>query len=701
MSFPVGLPTTLVTYTAANPAGGGPATGTVTFAPTVPAVVVDGYGTVFSGRGLYRFDAQGRLVDGTGAVGVRLLPNDVPGSNPAGWVWMVTVAVTGAPQRTYYVSVSQDQAAVDLRDLEQLDPARATYVAVPGPAGLTGPEGVAGATGATGPQGATGPAGPQPPLGAAGAGDTIALMSTDPTTTNSRTPTGHQASHATGGTDPLTPGAIGAETPAGATSKADAAVAGHVAATDPHGDRAYADGKFQPQVLATISSLLATNPFYVAHRGSGGEFPEHTMASYASTVGAGAKAIEVSVHCSADGVLFCMHDSTLDRMTNSTWTGSHTTWTWAALNQRAKIVGVPLLGPGWADQPIPTVREVLDRYVGKTVIWLEAKGNSAVTPLQNLILTYPGATKSVAWKAYYLSTSLTWAKSNGFKVWAYTDPATTQAQMDAVDANVDYWGVPWESTDAQITAVVGRAGGKAVMVWEVHRRSEVARLTGLGVKGIMCSQYLYATRSTAGGTADDFFTQVKAPGNIGAVHSDPAAAMKWDTGAGTSVVYLNKLGGAALSLGWFCPVVPGTNGYKITWDMMFPVVPASSLHAGIYFGKAADDMYTFSSTANTSGGYHMLLRGAGDMQFYKHAAGVASGTQLDTVLTATPVAGGWMSFEAEVNATQVVLRRIDGTAVVRTVANTDFRGGYFGLHNGSLTDTTTAPRWRNVKVVAL
>lgn len=52
------------------------------------------------------------------------------------------------------------------------------------PTGVQGPAGPAGATGATG------PAGPQPPLGAAGAGDTIALKSTDPSTTNSRPPTG-------------------------------------------------------------------------------------------------------------------------------------------------------------------------------------------------------------------------------------------------------------------------------------------------------------------------------------------------------------------------------------------------------------------------------------------------------------------------------------------------------------------------------
>jgi hypothetical protein len=56
----------------------------------------------------------------------------------------------------------------------------------------------------------------------------------------------HADSHATGGSDPLTPTAIGAE-PAGTSS---ASVAAHASATDPHGDRTYADSK-----LAKASNL--------------------------------------------------------------------------------------------------------------------------------------------------------------------------------------------------------------------------------------------------------------------------------------------------------------------------------------------------------------------------------------------------------------------------------------------------------------
>ncbi|MFD5848300.1 hypothetical protein [Streptomyces chartreusis] len=67
---------------------------------------------------------------------------------------------------------------------------------------------------------------------------------------NARTPTTHASSHADGGSDPITPAAIGAD-PAGT---ATTAVTTHSGAADPHGDRAWADSKF-----ATTTALGTLN----------------------------------------------------------------------------------------------------------------------------------------------------------------------------------------------------------------------------------------------------------------------------------------------------------------------------------------------------------------------------------------------------------------------------------------------------------
>ncbi|MFB7592422.1 hypothetical protein [Streptomyces sp. NPDC056169] len=185
MPFSPGVPTVLVTYTAATPAGGQPSRGTVEFTPVAPAISLPDHGVVYAGRGIYTLDDQGRLVDTDGTVGVPLLPCDIPGANPAEWVWQVTVVLADAGPRRFYLSLSITESEVDLGKVTQVDPSRAHYVTVPGPRGEQGPPGV------------QGPPGPTP---------------------------------------------ADAETPAGALEK----IAAHAAAADPHGDRAWASEQFYP-----------------------------------------------------------------------------------------------------------------------------------------------------------------------------------------------------------------------------------------------------------------------------------------------------------------------------------------------------------------------------------------------------------------------------------------------------------------------
>lgn len=479
----------------------------------------------------------------------------------------------------------------------------------------------------------------------------------------------------------------------------DEALTAHTTATDPHGDRAWANNQFVPLALVDLQSYLSTVPFYAAHRGSGNEFPEHTLTAYTGAAGAGAKAIEVSVQISADGVLFCMHDTDLTRITAGTWTTAPTTWTWAALNNAVQIDQRALLGPGWALQPITTLKEVMDRFFGKVIIFLEGKSSASIVPLQNLLLRYPNPQNSVIWKNYYTNNSFPWAKAHGFVTWGYTDPTTTMAQMDAVDSLIDFWGVPWEATDAQFQAVLARPGGKKVMSWEVHRRSEVTRLLNLGVSGIMASQWLYLGRTTASLTQDQWFAQVKAPGEIGAAHSDSTYALKFDTG---SSAYVPTATGDSVLLGSFCPVASGATGYKISFDMMWPVLPTGTLHAGLYFGAADDSKHKFGA-ANSVGCYRMELRpNSGAMQLYTVASGATSGVQVGTDATTSGAltAGSWYSYQITVDATSVTLARTDSTGWSKVFSDTTYRGGYLGIHNGSLTDPTTIPRYRNFKITA-
>lgn len=475
------------------------------------------------------------------------------------------------------------------------------------------------------------------------------------------------------------------------------AITDHEEGDDPHGDRAWATSQFIPGGAET-AAFLAQEGFYVAHRGSGGEFPEHTLAAYESAVAAGARAIEVSVGITADGVLVCLHDPTLDRTTNST--GQLVDYSWAEVRNTVRAAPQALLGSGWENQPLVPLREVLDRFLGRVTIFLEPKANEAYTPLRMLLRNnYPGAQESVVWKDYYLSTALSGARSEGYTVWAYVDAGTTDEQMAAVDANVDMWGVPYGMTDLRIADVVAR--GKPVICWEVHRHSDVARLSDLGVQGFMCSQMLYLTRQPFF-ASDRFSSEISVPGTLPTVNYSDTRALKYD-GAGGAYIENSLPLGSVLMGGHRAP---DAESHTIRFSMKWEVVPGSTLHSGIAFCRSWDDPYVFSTANNTysgersPGGYHVVMRGNGDMQLFSHTEGVTSGTLLGTIATPTPVNDTYMDFEVVVTETHVTLRRLDGAEAPYevSVANTDYRGRYWHLSVGSVNSATNLPHWSGVTV---
>lgn len=170
-----------------------------------------------------------------------LLPTDEPGIEPAtGRYYRLVETVSGVPVRTRTFEVPAGVGDLNIDDLVVADPGLPGYVR--------------GATGATGP---AGPAGPQPPLGAAGAGADTALVSTDPTTTNARTPTAHAASHAAAGGDPVTPAAIGAATTSALSTHTAATTSVHgIADTAALETTSGAASKYVP--LASILSAVKT-----------------------------------------------------------------------------------------------------------------------------------------------------------------------------------------------------------------------------------------------------------------------------------------------------------------------------------------------------------------------------------------------------------------------------------------------------------
>ncbi|HSW15075.1 MAG TPA: glycerophosphodiester phosphodiesterase [Solimonas sp.] len=126
---------------------------------------------------------------------------------------------------------------------------------------------------------------------------------------------------------------------------------------------------------------LKTDQVIVAHRGASGHAPEHTFAAYDLALAMGAEYIEQDVYPTADGVLVCLHDLTLDRTARGpaeNCTGQVSQKTLAQLKtcdmgswfnetypERAKAE--------YVGQTIPTLEEVFQRYGQRARYYIEIK----------------------------------------------------------------------------------------------------------------------------------------------------------------------------------------------------------------------------------------------------------------------------------------------------------------------------------------
>ncbi|MGQ4733306.1 glycerophosphodiester phosphodiesterase [Streptomyces sp. Ju416(a)] len=706
MPFPEGVPSVPVRYSITSPADGGPGEGTLQLMPTVPAIRIPGAEGVFAGGGTYRF-VDGQLDNGTGGQ-VRLLPTNIDGANPAVWAWLGIEQVDGRQPRYFYFSLDADAAEVDLGSVQQLAPDLAQYLAVPGEsaydawrragnegteadflASLVGPPGdITAANGYTDEVVSEGLAAEvqradaaYDPAGAAGAAFTAAVdaASSDAAT---KAATARDAAIASAAQD--------AATKAGNAQSAAVQAAAVAAA-----------GLYLPKALLTVDAFMAQAGTKVfGHRGAGMVCPEHTEAAYDYAISHGIQAMELSVNVDSEGQLWCLHDLTLDRTTYNT--GALNTYPSTGVAQRILTNGRVMLGQGWTDQPMVPLRRMLDKYLGKVVLFVEPKGNDAVVPLQTLLATsYPHAPASVIWKAH-VGTSFTWPKQQGYRTWCYVDDGSSNAVLDGKDAQVDYWGVSTSMSSARRKEIVQRLGNKPVFSWPVYRRSQRAALEADGVVGLMSSDPVYVRGTTAQATASRWDQQVKESGGTPQADYNPDAALKFsETGGWVSI---NRARGT-YGLGRYCPIVPGAGGYRIQIEMKYDQINTADLavHGGLYLGKVSDDPYEFN-TINPGAGYHLILRHNGVLRLYRHVTTQTGGIQLGAgdVLTDAPVAGQSMTIQIDVTPTTIEARRL-GNPIWTTgpIADTTNRGGYFGLSNGSISDVAARPFWRNLAITQL
>ena len=97
-------------------------------------------------------------------------------------------------------------------------------------------------------------------------------------------------------------------------------------------------------------------PTIVAHRGGGSLAPENTLAAIDTGARLGQKMIEVDAKLSADGLLFLLHDDTLERTSNGH--GIAGSLNWDALSG---LDAGSWFGESFAGEPLPLLSDVAAR----------------------------------------------------------------------------------------------------------------------------------------------------------------------------------------------------------------------------------------------------------------------------------------------------------------------------------------------------
>lgn len=434
----------------------------------------------------------------------------------------------------------------------------------------------------------------------------------------------------------------------------------------------------------TLQDLLSTPSFYIAHRGSGDNWPEHTMRAYRNSTDMGLKAIEVSVSATADGVLVCHHDLNTLRMTGTDLVISRASY--AALESLRNDARA-WLGPATELEPIPMLHDVLDAFAASHVIFLEDKQGTNAEAILQLLEGYPDARKHIVWKQPATSSGHAIARDNGYTTWGYFASGELE-RTEAID-DVDLLGIPSFAPGEKVREFVD--AGKPVIGWEVHRRSERDRLLALGVRGIMCSNVRYVLQRDDRAPEDSFDTGSRSAGDLPWDASDWLEQPAFVDGA----VRMESRTTTAYAMGSMGPV--DFPGWNLEFEMRWPEqLPRGGPGGGVAF-CLADDAAWRPGQRPSRGSYQLDVAAAGTITLYRDDPDEGQPVRLAEMRGDRVVAGTWQRIVVAVMPAEISATRMGGSSGwTARAADTRYGGGYFSVTKNY--DGGPPVEFRNLKV---
>jgi glycerophosphoryl diester phosphodiesterase len=205
----------------------------------------------------------------------------------------------------------------------------------------------------------------------------------------------------------------------------------------------------------TLTLPDKTKPYLMAHRGNRVVCPENTLAAFRQALADGADIIETDLHLTADDVIVCIHDATVDRTTDGT--GPVASMTLAELETLSAAYG----RPEFEAERIPTLTELVAMLPSGVALGLELKTDRFLEPevCQSLVAELEQA--AVRNRTVALSFSL---------------PRLQAVQSIAPDMPIGWITLarPWPLREAQLLGVLWPLLFlNPFYVWLAHRRGQL------------------------------------------------------------------------------------------------------------------------------------------------------------------------------------------------------------------------------------
>jgi glycerophosphoryl diester phosphodiesterase len=235
-------------------------------------------------------------------------------------------------------------------------------------------------------------------------------------------------------------------------------------------------------------------PLAIAHRGSRLLWPENTMVAFLGAIEMGARHLETDVRVSADGVVHCIHDVTVDRTTDAS--GLVSDLTSEEIRRldagfgHASPEGYRFRGSGAA---IPTFEELITSFPDAHVV-VDLKEDAVVEPMAHLVRRLNMGEQLVVG-------SFSDARLARFRDLTFGSVATSVGSMSArswlmasrvgrgLSSRASALQLPLQSRGVRVVdrrlVDAAHASGLQVHVWTINDPAQMKELLDLGVDGLV------------------------------------------------------------------------------------------------------------------------------------------------------------------------------------------------------------------------